>query len=127
MNRRSLLQAAPVAGLLAALPRFSRAQSTGQPGWRTFEIVTKLEINGTAGPVRAWVPLPLTYNTPFFQPISTATAGNAERADTYIDPVYGAAMVAATFKADETQPVIEVVNRFRTRDWATDLKPGSGP
>jgi hypothetical protein len=127
MNRRSLLQAAPAARLLAAMPRLSRAQSTTTSGWRTFETVTRLEITAPTGHVRAWVPLPLNYAAPYFQPISTATTGNAERADTYIDPVYGAAMIVATFNAGEVQPVIEVTNHFRTRDWAIDLKPGSGP
>ena len=35
-------------------------------------------------------------------------------------------MVAATFKAGEPQPVIEVTSRFRTRDRRVELKPGAG-
>lgn len=131
MNRRELLQAAPAAGLLAALPSIGRsqtsAQASAQTEWRTFETVTRLDVTVPSGQVRAWVPLPLTRATPYFQPVSTATAGNAEHAEVQVDPIYGAAMMVATFKPGEPQPTIEVSNRFRTRDWATDLKPDSGP
>jgi transglutaminase-like putative cysteine protease len=127
MNRRSLLKAAPAAGLLAAAP-WARSQNAAPAadGWRTFEVVTRLEITPPSGQVLAWVPLPLTQKTAWFETLSNTTGGNAEQAQVMVDPVYGAGMVAARFKAGEPQPVLEVTSRFRTRDRAVTLQPGSG-
>jgi transglutaminase-like putative cysteine protease len=127
MDRRSLLKAAPAVGLLAAAPWTVRSQTVAAPSdWRVFEVVTRLEITAPTGQVQAWVPLPLTHPTTWFETLSNTTTGNAETAQTYVDPVYGAGMVHARFKAAETQPVVEVTSRFRARDWFVSMKPGSG-
>ncbi len=127
MNRRSLLKAVPAAGLLAAAPWTARTQTAADPqGWRTFEVVTRLEVISATGQVIAWVPLPLTQKTAWFETLSNTTSGNAEKTDIYVDPVYGAGMVVARFRAGEAQPVVEVTSRFRTRDRFIPLTPGSG-
>ena len=127
MNRRSLLKAVPAAGLLAAAPWTARTQTAADPqGWRTFEVVTRLEVTSPTGQVIAWVPLPLTQKTAWFETLSNTTSGNAEKTEIYVDPVYGAGMVVARFQAGEAQPVVEVTSRFRTRDRFIALTPGSG-
>jgi len=126
MKRRTLLGAAPVASLLATVPWAARAQtSANSQGWRTFEVVTRLEVTPSTGEVAAWVPLPLTQTTTWFETMSNTTAGNAEQTQIYVDPAYGVAMAYARFKTGEAQPVIEVTSRFRTRDWFVDMRPGS--
>ena len=124
MKRRSLLKAAPAIGLLSAAPWAARAQYATSQGWRTFEVITRLEITPPTGQVLAWVPLPLTQKTDWFETLSNTTGGNAERAQLYTDPVYDAGMVVARFKAGEPQPVIEVTSRFRTRDRFVPLRRG---
>ncbi len=126
MKRRTLLTAAPAAGLLAATPWVARAQSSSADpqGWRTFEVITRLEIAPLTGQVAAWIPLPLSQRTSWFESLSNSTTGNAERTQTFVDPVYGAGMVYARFNAGEAQPVVEVASRFRTRDWFVAMKPG---
>jgi transglutaminase-like putative cysteine protease len=118
MKRRTLLKTAPAAGLLAATPWALHAQSaTANPqGWRTFEVVTRLEIGPPSGQVAAWVPLPLMQKTDWFESISNSTTGNAEHTQVFVEPVYGAGLVYARFKAGEAQPMVEVTSRFRTRD-----------
>jgi transglutaminase-like putative cysteine protease len=126
MDRRTLLQAVPAAGLSLVAPR-ARAQNTADPqGWRTFEVVTRLEITEPAGSVQAWVPLPLTRKTAWFETLSNTSGGNAESMQTVVDPVYGTGIVWARFKDGETAPVVEVTSRFRTRDWRVPMTPGSG-
>lgn len=125
MKRRTLLQALPAAGLLSTVPWAARAQSP-QAGWRTFEVMTRLEITAPTGAVQAWVPLPLSQDTDWFQTLENSVSGNFEKSRIVHEPVYRAAMVAATFKAGEPQPVIEVTSRFRTRDRRVELKPGAG-
>ena len=125
MKRRTLLQALPAAGLLSTVPWAARAQ-TAQPGWRTFETVTRLEITQPTGAVQAWVPLPLSQDTDWFQTLENSVSGNFESSRIVHEPVYRAAMVAATFKAGEPQRVIVVTSKFRTRDRHVELKPGAG-
>lgn len=125
MNRRTLLQALPAAGLLSAVPWTVRAQY--EPArWRTFETVTRLEITPPTGQVQAWVPLPLSQDTDWFQTLENSVSGNFEKSRIVVEPVYRAAMVVATFKAGEPQPTVEVTSRFRTRDRKVELKPGAG-
>lgn len=126
MNRRSLLKAAVAAGPLAAAPWAVRAQTAAQPDWRTYEVVMRLDVMPSSGQVLAWVPLPLTQRTSWFESLSNQTTGNAEFTQVYVDPVYNAGMVFARFKAGEAQPVVEVTSRFRTRDRFASMTAGSG-
>ena len=106
----------------------SRAQSTADStsNWRTFEVVTQLEITEPTGQVDAWVPLPLMQKTAWFETLSNDIGGNAEQAKVAVDPVYGAGMVHARFKAGELQPVVEATSRFRTRDRFVSMQPVAG-
>jgi len=129
MERRTLLKALPASGLLVAASPIARAQSAppAQPtGWRTFETVARLEILKPAGPVRAWMPLPLSQDTDYFRTLSNSWVGNAETVEFAIDPSYRAAMAAATFKQGEAAPMLEVTSRFAVRERNVDLKPGAG-
>lgn len=126
MDRRTLLQAVPAAALSLAAP-WARAQANADPnGWRTFEVVTRLEITQPAGDVQAWVPLPLTRKTPWFETLANSASGNAESTQTVVDPVYGTGILWARFKEGEAAPVVEITSRFRTRDWLVPMTPGSG-
>jgi len=123
MKRRTLLKSVSASSLLVALPSIARAQAAG---WRTFETVARLEITPPTGTVMAWMPLPLSQDTDWFQTLENSVSGNYATSRIVVEPTYRAAMVAATFKPGEAQPVLEVTSRFRTRDRAVDLKPGSG-
>ncbi len=122
MKRRTLLAAGPAAGLLAVTPFGSRAQSAD--GWRTFEVVTRIEVAAPTGQVLVWVPLPLSQDADWFQTLENSVTGNFTVNNDVIEPIYRAAIGAARFKPNENQPVFEVTSRFRTRDRKVDLKPG---
>ena len=123
MKRRTLITAGP-AGLLALTPFAARAQATS--GWRTFEVVTRVEVAAPTGQVMVWVPLPLSQDTDWFQTLENSVTGNFTVNNDVIEPNYRAAIGVATFKPSEAQPVFEVTSRFRTRDRKVELKPGAG-
>ncbi len=129
MNRRSFIQVLPASGLLAATPALVRAQSAApaaSTGWRTFETVARLEIAKPTGQVMAWMPLPLSQDTDYFRTLGNGWKGNAESVDLVVDPVYRAAIAVATFKANESAPLLEVTSRFAVRERRVDLRSGAG-
>lgn len=71
MKRREFLKQGLTvsAGLaLAGIPRFNRVASANDPAkWRTFEVITRVEITDPVGAVRVWLPVPLTTNTDYFK------------------------------------------------------------
>ena len=132
MNRRDFIKSGLTvsAGLaLGGIPTL-RDPAYGSDGkWRTFEVITRLEVTDPVGAVRAWVPVPLTTPTDYFKREPDSWSGNYKtvRAVTY--DKYGTGMVYADWPAGEKAPVLEVKSRFMTRDRAVDLdsKPKSKP
>ncbi|MBC8119020.1 MAG: transglutaminase domain-containing protein [Burkholderiaceae bacterium] len=123
MKRRTLITAGPAAGLLAITPFASRAQADG---WRTFEVITRVEVSAPTGQVMVWVPLPLSQDTDWFQTLENSVTGNFSVNNDVIDPNYRAGICSLAFKPGEAQPLIELTSRFRTRDRKVELKPGAG-
>jgi transglutaminase-like putative cysteine protease len=128
MHRRKFLQAtmaAPLATVMPAAIRQALADSHAE-GWRTYEIVTKIEILSPSGVSRAWVPLPLASKTSWHNPIGNNWTGNGQM-KVVTDGKYGAEMVYAEWQPGEKAPVVEVTSRFATRDRMVDpTKPGTG-
>ena len=123
MQRRSFLQAGAAASLLGTLPRLSLAQHAPYDprpaGWRTFETVTRIELQFPEGTSRVWVPLPSVESD--YQKVlgnSWSANGSARIAS---DGKYGANMVVAEWSPAEKNPVLEVVSTFSTRNRAVDL------
>ncbi|HWK96837.1 MAG TPA: transglutaminase-like domain-containing protein [Pseudolabrys sp.] len=127
LDRRTLLKAGAAVTLTAGLPRFASAAFDPQPGaWRTFEIVTKLEIAKPEGKTQAWVPVPAVNEADWFKSLGSqwSTNGNAALKR---DAKYGAEFVHVEFKDGETAPSITVTSKIATRDRAIDLgKAGGG-
>ncbi|MEO8134439.1 MAG: transglutaminase domain-containing protein [Betaproteobacteria bacterium] len=133
MDRRAFLSASAVAPLLGALPGVGVAQTFApQPGrWRTFELVTRVEVAKPAGITRAWVPVPVV-DTDWQKPLSNNWTGNARTTEQITDAKYGASLIYAEWPESEKAPVLEVTSRFQTQDRASDLgrktaAPGEGP
>jgi transglutaminase-like putative cysteine protease len=118
MNRRTFLKSTSAAVIAQPLPL---AAVRAEASWRTFEIVTRVEVIDSFGVARAWVPLPLEADTPWHKTIGNSWSGNAARAQVEHDGKYGASLLYAEWNAREMNPVVEVTSRFMTRDRATDL------
>ena len=132
MNRRHFLRTSAIAAGLA-LPGMGRATPTDASaftprpdnGWRVFEIVTRIEAPASDGPTQVWVPLPNVSEDGWSRPLGNLWSGNASGMYLATDPVYGAAMLHATWPAATAAPVLEVVSRCATRDRAVDLAHGA--
>jgi hypothetical protein len=127
-DRRVILKGSVAIPLAAALPRWALASGAfnPEPGpWRTFQIVTRLEIAKPEGKTQAWVPVPAVNEADWFKSLGSQWNGNGS-AELVRDPKYGSALVHVEWKDGEASPAIEVISKISTRDRAVDLsKPGS--
>lgn len=127
ISRRDLLLGGTALAGAAMLPRFAFAREafiTGPGAWRSFEIVTRIDLAEAKGPAQAWVPVPSVDEPDWFKSLGSEWKTNAASARIERDPVYGAEMVHLTWKRGKT-PHAEIVSRMSTRDRAADLRaPG---
>ena len=67
MNRREFLTYAGGAAVGVALSGADRTSARGstRDSWRTFEVITRVEILKPSGPTRIWLPAALPLDTPF--------------------------------------------------------------
>ena len=124
MKRRDFLTTATSFSITAAWPGASFAQqrkfAPAQGRWRTFEVVTRLDVAGARGLTQAWVPLP-SLDTGWQASGSGAWTGNWRSAALASD-AGGARMVHARFESGEQAPWIEVTTVIRTQDRHHDWK-----
>ena len=123
MDRRDFLKTSGAAAAVAALPWHGALAASG---WRTFETMTRVEVINPSGRTLAWVPLPLAEHTGWFRDLSSRWSGNAD-AGVERDQKYGARVLVAEWRAGQSNPVVEVMNRFMTRDRALDLSAAPDP
>src|SRR4029453_2607375 len=128
MERRAFLSTglgASVATLMSR-PLGALAQSVADgTRWRAFEVTTRVDIPDAKGPVRVWLPLPLTPDTDYFKNLGQSWNGNAKSARVVREEKYGATMLVAEWEPGEPAPLVEVLTRFATRDRVVDWsKPG---
>ena len=123
MHRRSFLQAGAAASLLGSLPRITFGQQLPYDprpaGWRTFETVTRIELQFPEGTSRVWVPIPSVESD--YQKVLTHSWSSNGSARIVSDGKYGAKMVMAEWNPVEKDPVLEVASTFATRNRAVDL------
>lgn len=126
LDRRTLLKAGAAVTLTAGLPRFASAAFNPQPGaWRTFDLVTRLEIAKPEGKTQAWVPVPAVNEADWFKSLGSQWTTNGTAA-LKRDAKYGAEFVHVEWKDGEAAPAITVTSRIATRDRNVDLgKSGS--
>jgi transglutaminase-like putative cysteine protease len=121
---RELLKGGAALSIAAAFPSLAVAQSIFAPrpgAWRTFQIVTRLEVAKPEGKVQAWVPLVSVNEADWSRPGGSAWTTNAKTAEIEREPKYGAEMLHLEWAEAERTPVVEVTSRVSTRDRAVDL------
>ena len=117
MDRRAFLKSSVAASAAASLPWRSALANTG---WRTFEVVTRVELQLPEGVSRVWLPLPLSLDTEWHRSLGNGWSGNAARTDVLSDGKYGASMLYAEWPAHVATPQLELASRFSTRDRSID-------
>ena len=81
MQRRDFLRSAGAVAAGLALPRRLGAASTPAGDWRTFRVVTRVEVLDPSGLTRVWVPTALATETPYQRTLGnefTADGGSAK-------------------------------------------------
>ena len=135
IHRRTLLKAATGALLAGALPRTLLAQTAAaateerhfdpRPGeWKSYEVVTRVNLQRASGPSTVWIPLP-AIDTDWQRTLSNNWSGNAKSMKMGSDPQYGARFLVAEFDGS-APPRLEVVSRIQTRDRAENWKKPAG-
>jgi transglutaminase-like putative cysteine protease len=123
IDRRELLKAGFALPAAAALPNAARASVAfdPQPGaWRSFQIVTRVEIADAGDGKQAWVPVPAINEHDWFKSLGSDWTSNG-RVRPARDQKYGAEMLCVEWADDEKNPVIEVTSKIATRDRTTDF------
>jgi len=129
INRRELI----VTGLLAtmsaaAFSAKSMAQAVFAPrpaGWRTFDIVTRLEVSTMGSHAQAWIPVPSRNEfDDWFRTVDNSATSNGQHT-LWRDPKYGATLMHIQWNGSQPKGTIEVTSRIKTRDRAVDLTMGT--
>jgi transglutaminase-like putative cysteine protease len=95
------------------------------PGWRTFEVTTRVEVLKPSGPTLVWLPAALIRDTPYQKTLANtfqADGGTAELVEHKTDAL---GIVAAKYPAN-AKPVLTLLSRVSTKNNAVDLSlPGN--
>jgi transglutaminase-like putative cysteine protease len=125
LSRRRLIAAAS-ASLLASQAPLARAQDAPRRfepvpgGWRSFEVVTTVQLADPAGPSTIWLPVPsLDTSWQRTQDINWTSNGDV-RIGT--DGDTGAKVLVARFDATVAQPRVALTTRVETRNRGVDWK-----
>ena len=129
MNRRDFLRSAAIVSAGVALPKTASLFAEGAtPGnWRTFELITRVEVLTPAGTTRVWLPAALIEKTPFQRTLANRIAAEGGSAKMVQTKPEALGIVAAEFPAG-AKPVLTLTSRIATRDYSVDLSaPGKAP
>jgi len=128
MHRRDFLRSAGVVSASLAFPKAARLFALGEtPGWRTFEVTTRVEVLKPSGTTLVWLPAALIRETPYQKTFANdfrAEGGTAEIVERKADAL---GIVSAKFPAG-VKPVLTLTSKVATRNAAVDLSvPGKVP
>jgi transglutaminase-like putative cysteine protease len=122
MNRRDFLRAnsSICAGwaLSTAIPVLGDTPSAG--AWRTFEVVTTVELLKPNGIAHIWLPAPLIRNTPYQNTISTRFTAKSGTATLSKDEQSALGIVSATYAAN-AEPTLSLTSRVALKNYVVDL------
>jgi transglutaminase-like putative cysteine protease len=127
LKSSALLPAALGAPLLA--PAAARAQQptpwADGTRWRSFEVVTRVELLKPQGDTRVWLPMPLAAPTDYFTATGNTWQGNASAMRVISAPNEGDSLFFAEWDPSVESPYAELTSSFAARDRAVDLsQPG---
>jgi len=129
LHRRDMLKSGAAVIAAAAFPGAGLAHGAFAPvpgAWRTFTVVTRIEIADPRGKTQAWVPLPSVNEPAWFRSGTSEWTTNAATAQRWRDPLYGAELLHVSWDDGEKAPMVEVTSRIATRDRAVHLSTSAG-
>ena len=121
MNRRRFLLTTGAASAGLAFPKMLNAFSEdSSPAWRTYEVVTRVEVLKPSGITRIWVPAALGSETPFQKTLSNTFQAEGASAKLVESKADSLTFVSAEFP-DAVKPALSVTSRISTQNIAVDL------
>lgn len=122
MNRRDFLRAnsSICAGWAVSRALPALAQTRSEDGWRTFEVVTHVELLKPGGVSHIWLPAPMIHDTPYQQTVSTRFEAPDGKATLSKDEQSALGIVSATYAAD-AKPTLTLTSRVALKNYAVDL------
>ena len=118
MNRREFL------GAMAVAPAAVRGLTVTAS--RTFEVVTKIDLDESHDAGVAWIPLPLKRTAPFQIDRGHTVAGNADKTRVELLPGSNAAILVAEWGHMMPPPTVTVTMRVETMDYSVPLATPNG-
>jgi transglutaminase-like putative cysteine protease len=122
MNRRDFLRtnSSICAGwaLSRAMPVLADTPSAGQ--WRTFEVVTRVELLKPDGISHIWLPAPMIHNTLYQKTISARFKAEGGTATLSKDKQTALGIVSAKYAAD-AKPALTLTSRVALKNYSVDL------
>lgn len=126
MNRRDFLQSGSIVSASLAFAKtaclFSQVVTVDR--WRTFQVVTRVEVLKPSGATHVWVPTALIRETPFQKTLSNTFNCEGDAAVVVESKTDALGIIAAKFPAG-VKPILTVTSRIATRDCAVDLSAPS--
>ena len=123
MDRRGFLNVTAAAVASAAVPGIAAAATAGtleappaDASWRTFDVITEVEIRPQDVPAKLWLPLALYGDTDYQRAIGVRWTGNASATGIYRDPRYGAPAFFVQWDDRNISPTLQIINRVTTRN-----------
>ena len=128
MNRHQFLgqTTALSAGLAFSRSANLAAQEPTSTDWRTFELLTHVEVLNTEGVTRAWVPVPNVTDLKFQKTLSNTFQCEGGTVKTEQQKAEALGIISAEFPAG-VRPVLTVTSRIATRNWSVDLDAPRAP
>jgi transglutaminase-like putative cysteine protease len=134
MNRRHFLHRAGLVSATLAFPKAAtllgrdRATPAADTNWRTFEIITRVEILKPSGVTRIWLPAALTSETPFQRPLASAFSAQGGAAKLIESKPDALGIISAEFP-EGAKPILVSTSRVSTRNYTVEVpaigKPGN--
>jgi len=93
---------------------------TSANGWRTFEVLTRVEVLKPGGTTHIWLPAALIRDTPYQKTHSNHFAAEGGTANLTTDKQSILGIVSATYPANK-KPVLTLTSRVSLRNYSVDL------
>lgn len=129
MDRRKFLSSGGALFAGVAMSRALPAVAGTLPGsgWRTFEVVTRVELVRATGTSRIWLPTALIVDTPYQRTISNLFVADGGSVKVHRDKRNALGVVSAAFPA-HAKPALTLTSRVSLKDYSVDLaSSGSAP
>lgn len=128
MNRRAFLRAngfiCTGLALNRAVPLL--AHTLPPAGWRTFDVVTKVELLNPKGDSHIWLPAALTRETRYQRTLFNRFIADGGTATLTRDKQSALGIVSATF-AENTNPILTLTSRISVKNYTVDLSSRATP